>query len=280
MGLDYLHKDCGIIHTDLKPENILIEIDVPATLKKFKLDLMFKVGAPAIQIPVAQNPSQPEAGLGAEQILNAKQRKRQKQKLKKKALKEANKASETSESISSVPNSATAATDEGMDHDMDLESVSSREFEKQDLIERAHQQPPTPPSPHKNTFDRALEDTGSVEGSSQSIQYEPRVIDKVLPSPTRKSPSYDDENIRVKVADLGNACWVYKHFTNDIQTRQYRSPEVILGSKYDTSTDIFSLGCIVFELLTGEFLFDPKAGQKYGKNDGETNLFRSYSSND
>ena len=29
-----------------------------------------------------------------------------------------------------------------------------------------------------------------------------------------------------KVADLGNACWVDRHFTDDIQTRQYRSPEV------------------------------------------------------
>lgn len=77
-----------------------------------------------------------------------------------------------------------------------------------------------------------------------------------------------DYNVRVKIADLGNSCWVNKHFTLDIQTRQYRSPEVILGSKYDTSTDMWSLGCICFELLTGDFLFDPKSGQKYTKDDG------------
>lgn len=29
-----------------------------------------------------------------------------------------------------------------------------------------------------------------------------------------------------KIVDFGNACWVNKHFTDDIQTRQYRSPEV------------------------------------------------------
>ena len=28
------------------------------------------------------------------------------------------------------------------------------------------------------------------------------------------------------VVDLGNACWTYKHFSEDIQTRQYRAPEV------------------------------------------------------
>ena len=51
--------------------------------------------------------------------------------------------------------------------------------------------------------------------------------------------------ISVKIADLGNACWVGHHFTNDIQTRQYRSPEVILGSKWGASTDVWSMACMV-----------------------------------
>lgn len=53
------------------------------------------------------------------------------------------------------------------------------------------------------------------------------------------------EIISVKIADLGNACWVNQHFTNDIQTRQYRSPEVILGAKWGASTDIWSMACMV-----------------------------------
>lgn len=73
-----------------------------------------------------------------------------------------------------------------------------------------------------------------------------------LPSP---------KNVHAKIVDLGNSCWVHKHFTSDIQTRQYRSPEVILGCDYDTSTDIWSVGCIVFELLTGDLLFQPKQGK-------------------
>lgn len=31
---------------------------------------------------------------------------------------------------------------------------------------------------------------------------------------------------QAKLVDFGNACWVDRHFTDDIQTRQYRSPEV------------------------------------------------------
>lgn len=92
------------------------------------------------------------------------------------------------------------------------------------------------------------------------------------------------EIISVKIADLGNACWVGHHFTNDIQTRQYRSPEVILGAKWGASTDVWSMACMVspsnspsvvvisnvaqvFELITGDYLFDPQSGTKYGKDD-------------
>ena len=53
------------------------------------------------------------------------------------------------------------------------------------------------------------------------------------------------EIITVKIADLGNACWVGHHFTNDIQTRQYRSPEVILGAKWGASTDVWSMAAMV-----------------------------------
>ena len=71
----------------------------------------------------------------------------------------------------------------------------------------------------------------------------------------------------LKIVDLGNACWTHRHFTDDIQTRQYRSPEVILGATYDTSADIWSLACIVFELLTGDLLFDPHSGKTWDRDE-------------
>jgi serine/threonine-protein kinase SRPK3 len=57
--------------------------------------------------------------------------------------------------------------------------------------------------------------------------------------------AYALDVINVKIADLGNACWVNHHFTNDIQTRQYRSPEVILGAKWGASTDVWSMAAMV-----------------------------------
>ncbi|KAK7201218.1 protein kinase [Novymonas esmeraldas] len=43
-----------------------------------------------------------------------------------------------------------------------------------------------------------------------------------------------------------------------IQTREYRAPEVVLGLDFTCATDVWSLGCMAFELITGDFLMDPK----------------------
>uniref|UniRef100_S4RUX1 non-specific serine/threonine protein kinase n=1 Tax=Petromyzon marinus TaxID=7757 RepID=S4RUX1_PETMA len=71
------------------------------------------------------------------------------------------------------------------------------------------------------------------------------------------------ENLTIKIADLGNACWVHKHFTEDIQTRQYRAPEVLIGAGYGVAADIWSTACMAFELATGDYLFEPHSGEDY-----------------
>ncbi|XP_076015411.1 SRSF protein kinase 1a isoform X2 [Genypterus blacodes] len=78
---------------------------------------------------------------------------------------------------------------------------------------------------------------------------------------------FNAEKINVKIADLGNACWVHKHFTEDIQTRQYRSLEVLIGSGYSTPADIWSTACMAFELATGDYLFEPHSGEDYSRDE-------------
>merc|ERR1719234_41559 len=73
--------------------------------------------------------------------------------------------------------------------------------------------------------------------------------------------------LTVKIADLGNACWVHHHFTEDIQTRQYRSLEVLLGAGYGTPADIWSTACMAFELATGDYLFEPHSGEDYSRDE-------------
>ncbi|XP_063219113.1 SRSF protein kinase 3-like isoform X2 [Bacillus rossius redtenbacheri] len=74
-------------------------------------------------------------------------------------------------------------------------------------------------------------------------------------------------DIKVKIADLGNSCWCYHHFTEDIQTRQYRCLEVLLGNGYDTPADIWSTACMAFELATGDYLFEPHSGDDYSRDE-------------
>uniref|UniRef100_A0A671WSB4 non-specific serine/threonine protein kinase n=1 Tax=Sparus aurata TaxID=8175 RepID=A0A671WSB4_SPAAU len=73
------------------------------------------------------------------------------------------------------------------------------------------------------------------------------------------------DKIDIKIADLGNACWVHKHFTEDIQTCQYRSVEVLIGTDYGTPADIWSTACMAFELATGDYLFDPQSGATFSR---------------
>lgn len=58
-------------------------------------------------------------------------------------------------------------------------------------------------------------------------------------------PVHEVCDMKVKIADLGNACWVDHHFTEDIQTRQYRCLEVLLGAGYGAPADIWSTACMV-----------------------------------
>lgn len=90
---------------------------------------------------------------------------------------------------------------------------------------------------------------------------------------TERSKVYEKDEIfqhaHVKLADFGNACWQEKHFSEDIQTRQYRSPEVLIGYGYDVSADIWSAACVIFELITGDYLFDPQSGKRYSRDEGK-----------
>ncbi|XP_062397382.1 SRSF protein kinase 3 isoform X2 [Sardina pilchardus] len=79
--------------------------------------------------------------------------------------------------------------------------------------------------------------------------------------------SQNADKIHIKIADLGNACWVHKHFTEDIQTRQYRALEVLIGAEYGTPADIWSTACMAFELATGDYLFEPHSGEDYTRDE-------------
>jgi len=118
---------------------------------------------------------------------------------------------------------------------------------------------------------------GGKKPNATTAQHESNNSSSVI-TPKPSPPDLCDTNALLKtksvIVDLGNACWTHRHFSEDIQTRQYRAPEVLIGSKYDTSADMWSLGCMTFELLTGDLLFDPRAGDDYDRDEDHLAMFQ------
>lgn len=147
--------------------------------------------------------------------------------------------------------------------------ISSEQPGKSGLSLLSQQAPPTPPDlpplPHNYTgISHARPDYAHIPepppGHRLVAQPDgtPGYLDpegKFRPAPEAGDPNtlppnapYDPaslERITVKIADLGNASWTDLHFTNDIQTRQYRSPEAIIGAKWGTPVDMWSAACMV-----------------------------------
>lgn len=230
LGLDYLHRECGIIHTDLKPENVLIEIgDVEQIVKAF--------------VKEEKDPSKDD---------NRNGRRRRRTMIT------------GSQPLPSPLNANFAGFDK-------MPYVSSS-------LNQMMQDPPPPVSSTTKPESSGLSMLeqlklksahGSEHVSDDTQKQREKTTEPIeqnlagvsLDSSSRQSTETDKtvtaamadavlgEIISVKIADLGNACWVGHHFTNDIQTRQYRSPEVILGAKWGASTDVWSMACMVSQVV-------------------------------
>ena len=68
------------------------------------------------------------------------------------------------------------------------------------------------------------------------------------------------DDLNIKITDLGSSTPADNLYSLSIGTTPYIPPEfVVLRSKYDKSVDIWGIGCLLFELITGECLFDPES---------------------
>lgn len=299
-GLDYLHNKCKIIHTDIKPENVLVCVD-ETYIRKLACEAteLHSMGAklPVSLISTApkefQEPT-PNSKMSKNKKKKLKKKAKRQNELLKKQMEQIEELEEQSKLANSTRENGEVETN-SLDQDLNTESIEDNTESKDspDISE------PSAPSLHMNGVDGLAggekiqspspeqsekmdnvtlcdvekscgegvlppdaDDTDECSEGRRSLNPpESKQLKRASMSPL--DPAIMDCDIEVKIADLGNACWVHKKFTDDIQTRQYRSLEVLLGSGYDTSADIWSTACMAFELATGDYLFEPHNGKDY-----------------
>lgn len=236
VGLDYLHHQLSIIHTDLKPENILLlsKIDPSKDLTES--------GAPLV-LPSTKSKTLVETAASKDfKSLHGDLTKNQKKKIRKKAKKAAQSSAQI-ESSREVELDSKALVPE----DSNTDAKSNDDSVDEQLNDAVIQDEPQ----------RRDGKTDSNQGQRDHRKASRSARQKLL----------EAVDLKCKLVDFGNACWTYKQFTSDIQTRQYRCPEVLLGSKYSTPADLWSFACICFELATGDVLFDPHSGDNYDRDE-------------
>ena len=83
-----------------------------------------------------------------------------------------------------------------------------------------------------------------------------------------------NENNKIKIGDFGVSKRLTannKYAKTNTGKEHYKAPEIVKGEKYDIRADIYSLGCIIYELFTlNEYFIDKFYEEKEGKIDIET----------
>ncbi|UKJ89846.1 serine/threonine protein kinase [Theileria orientalis] len=271
LGLDYLHRVCKIIHTDLKPENIL----VTSPLNNYDLNtcnnvkIVGKTHAsggnelnassthPHLNSGVNLHPGSEVTAAHSGDIENTTNEDasghctRNGDKLEKTEIKFTSEVDYVKNTIRPCFSDPTLAT-----------SYTENYALQETFLKMPY---------HHITWNMMR----TVDRNSNKSHYHPSVLSSIGMNPYRinrtsvktskgyinirpyTAEQFGHPNAIFKICDLGNACWIDKHFTEEIQTRQYRSPEAILKIGYDCMSDIWSLACVIFELITGDYLFDP-----------------------
>ncbi|XP_019743322.1 SRSF protein kinase 3-like isoform X2 [Hippocampus comes] len=268
-GVDYLHTKCKIIHTDIKPENILLDVD-EVYIRRLAAE------ATIWQRAGAQPPSGSSVSTAPRDFQVGKMSKNKKKKLKRKAkrqeklleerlvdIQKMDEEDDTHTNCQPIVNGNTSCTATN-DKVSPISSCSLLEYSCNGHGPRRFSSPASvvsgfSSSVNSATSESTLSTQSGYSGGQDLVSASDFILSPLEPQNANK--------LRVKIADLGNACWVHKHFTEDIQTRQYRALEVLIGAEYGPPADIWSVACMAFELATGDYLFEPHSGEVYTRDE-------------
>ncbi|TKS71136.1 SRSF protein kinase 3 [Collichthys lucidus] len=270
-GLDYLHTKCKIIHTDIKPENILLRVDedyiqkLAANTKLWQLPV-----SPAFtSSSVKRNSGEKQSSNVSKSPMKRLTRKDRSRRGQESATAHAPKEKlHVSFSDAPAPFSTRSSTC------LSKLTGASLKFGRHTVLFEDGLDSATRSNRDSFCSWPDLNTDVTVSGSRSVLLHQTADKEPSTSSPRGISDSdvlldllkpQNADKVLIKIADLGNACWVHKHFTEDIQTCQYRSVEVLIGADYDTPADIWSTACMAFELATGDYLFDPQSGATFSR---------------
>ncbi|XP_032475709.1 SRSF protein kinase 3 isoform X3 [Phocoena sinus] len=255
-GLDYLHTKCKVIHTDIKPENILLCVG-DAYIRRLAAE------ATEWQRSGAPPPSRSTVSSAPQEVLTGKLSKNKRKKMRRKRNQQKRLLEERLRDLQRLEAMEAAAQAE--DAGSRLEGGSGSTSSSGCHPGGAAAGPSPASSSPAPGGSRSLSPSSQTSGFSGSL-FSPASCSILSGSSNQRetggllSPStpfgasnllvnplepQNADKIKIKIADLGNACWVHKHFTEDIQTRQYRAVEVLIGAEYGPPADIWSTACMV-----------------------------------
>lgn len=303
LGLDFMHRRCGVIHADIKPENILMEIgdvemivEMVEALDKQKKDLrkfqkynglnyvnsnhsisnsivnsnyssnlhshsnsniiLAQPGSSQADISNISNNEQANRSISNMQRIPSRRPRRHTVITNSQPLPSPLSSSNFYDVKNQLINNSVTNNTSGFN--IPNSSLSSSFYNARNLSKTIED----------NESEQVANSLSSFEISDNAPSDFNNISEMTTNINENISEGLKDENlIQIKIADLGNSCWYDEHYTNAIQTREYRSPEVILGGTWGCSADIWSVACLIFELVTGDFLFEPNDGNSYAKDD-------------
>lgn len=276
-GLVYIHDICHVVHTDIKPENVLIKSTNAQTHKlitelvksgKVPQSMRFIIQNKQIKRKIKehcqfqeckamQDNSERAKSCSADNLSQSTQLQqenfndedieeliRDEEKIRIDAYNQQVKAPQFIASKDMIIQKTVGFSHKLMSEPIFKYQFNDSETSEEFIVEQVQTKP-------ENYF-------VARKKFSENICDQLNFQDKYEVFKNRKNMEFElDDRIKIQIIDFSNSCYENQHIQDLIQTREYRSVESILGAPYTYNTDMWSLACLIFQLLTNTLLFNP-----------------------